>query len=196
MNSVAAVIIAAGSSRRLGQPKQLILLNGETLLQRSMRITREAGADSVFVVLGANRERIETEVDFSETKIIVNAQWEEGMASSIRAAIQAIRDQAPQTTGVLLTVCDQPAITSQHLSCMLAAFRDDSASTIASAYAGKRGIPAIFPREAFADLLALRGDRGARGLLSDPDRVVIELALENGELDIDQPIDLARLPTN
>jgi molybdenum cofactor cytidylyltransferase len=118
------------------------------------------------------------------------------MASSIRAAIEALQEQASETTGVLLMICDQPAITSEHLAKMLSAFREDSTRAIASGYAGRRGIPAIFPRNAFADLLALRGDRGARGLLSDSNRKVIEIALENGELDIDQPSDLARLRTD
>ena len=90
-------------------------------------------------------------------------------------------------------LCDQPAVTAEHLGRLLAAFRQNPANAIASAYSGKRGIPAIFPREAFPDLLALRGDQGARGLLSEPRRAVTEIALDGGELDIDRPEDLARL---
>ena len=193
MNPVAAVIIAAGSSSRLGQPKQLVVFNGETLLQRSIRIARQAGATPVFVVLGAHREQIDSAVDFSDASVVVNERWEEGMASSIRIAIKSLQEQAPFAMGVLLMICDQPAVTLEHLQHMLTAFGKDNSVAIASVYAGKRGIPAIFSRDAFADLLALRGDRGARGLLSDPNRKVIEVALENGDLDIDLPSDLARL---
>lgn len=191
--NVAAVIIAAGSSSRLGQPKQLLVLNGETLLQRAIRIAQEAGASPVVVVLGAYREQIETGVDFSGVDIVVNSIWEEGMASSIRAGIQALRERAPETVGVLLMICDQPAVTSEHLGQMLAVFEHNRVSAIASVYAGKRGIPAIFPRTCFAGLLELRGDKGARALLSDPTRTVIEIPLESGDLDIDRPEDLAHL---
>jgi molybdenum cofactor cytidylyltransferase len=192
MNSVAAVIIAAGSSSRLGQPKQLLVLNGEALLQRAICNAHEAGASPVIVVLGAHREQIQSEVDFSKAGIVVNRGWEEGMASSIRAGVDELQ-KAPDVPGVLLMLCDQPAVTAEHLGRMISAFRQNPANAIASVYSGKRGIPAIFPREAFPDLLALRGDQGARGLLSAPSRTVTEIALDGGELDIDRPEDLARL---
>jgi len=186
------VIIAAGSSSRLGQPKQLLVLNGEALLQRAIRNAHEAGASPVIVVLGAHREQIQSEVDFSKAGIVVNRGWEEGMASSIRAGVDELQ-KAPDVPGVLLMLCDQPAVTAEHLGRMISAFRQNPANAIASVYSGKRGIPAIFPREAFPDLLALRGDQGARGLLSAPSRTVTEIALDGGELDIDRPEDLARL---
>ena len=90
MKRVAAIIIAAGSSSRLGQPKQLLALDGEMLLQRTVRIAREAGAAPVLVVLGAHREEIEARVDLSGTSIVLNRDWEEGMASSIRAGVEAL----------------------------------------------------------------------------------------------------------
>jgi molybdenum cofactor cytidylyltransferase len=192
VNSVAAVIIAAGSSSRLGQPKQLLMLDGETLLQRAIRITHEAETSPVLVVLGAHREEIEAGVDFTGSKIVVNPNWEEGMASSIRAGVGALTDE-PGSPGVLLMTCDQPRVTAEHLGRMMAAFRHSETSAIASVYAGKRGIPALFPRSAFPELLTLHGDKGARGLLSEPDREVIEIALDGGEVDIDRPEHLSHL---
>jgi molybdenum cofactor cytidylyltransferase len=193
MNSVAGVIIAAGSSSRLGQPKQLLVSQEETLLHRAIRLANEVDTHPVLVVLGAHREQIELGVDLSAARVVVNPDWEEGMAASIRVAILALRERASGAAGVLLMVCDQPAVTAEHLRRMLAAFEQDRNSAIASVYAGKRGIPAIFPRASFAELLALRGDTGARGLLSDPNRQVIELALEGGGVDIDRPEDLLHL---
>ena len=193
MNKVAAVIVAAGASSRLGEPKQLLLLEGETLLGRAIRIAMEAGAGPVLVILGANRERIEAEVDLSGVKVVANSGWQEGMASSIRLGVKELSKQAPESAGVLLMVCDQPAVTSEHVSRMIEIFRKQPASAIASTYAGKRGIPAIFPRSAFVDLLALSGDQGARGLLSQDGREVIEVPLAGGELDIDRPADLIHL---
>jgi molybdenum cofactor cytidylyltransferase len=193
MDSIAALIIAAGSSSRLGQPKQLLVFAGETLLQRAIRLPLEAGAKPVFVVLGAHREQIEPRVDFHGTKIVFNGNWQEGMASSIRIGIQALKAEAPDAGGVLLMICDQPAVTAEHLGRMLAVFRRNPTNAVASEYAGKRGIPVIFPSHAFSELLELRGDQGARGLLSDPERTVIELRLENGDIDIESPEDLSRL---
>ena len=193
MNSVAGVIIAAGSSSRLGQPKQLVEWDGETLLKRAIRVAQESGTTPLLVVLGAHREEIESRVDFSGTKIVVNRNWEEGMASSIRVGIEGLRENESEAAGVLLMICDQPAVTAEHLHRMVAAFQRNPTSAIASVYAGKRGIPAIFPSDAFDELLALRGDRGARGLLSNLARTVIEIALIDGDLDIDIPEDLSRL---
>ena len=193
MNSVPALVIAAGSSSRLGQPKQLLVLDGETLLQRAIRIACESGASPVLVVLGAHLEQIEPGIDRSQATVVVNSGWEEGMASSIRLGIQALEAESPQAAGVLFMICDQPAVSAEHLRLLLASFRQDPATPVASVYAGKRGIPAIFPRPAFPSLLALRGDQGARRLLADPNRNVIELALDGGGLDIDRPEDLPRL---
>jgi len=193
MSSIGAVIIAAGSSSRLGQPKQLLKLNGEMLLQRAIRIAQQSGLSPVLVVLGAHRRHIESQIDFSGASIIVNGEWEEGMASSIRFGIEALKKDAPEAQGVLLMICDQPAVTAEHLCRMLDAFRQHPAGRIASVYASRRGIPAIFPLQAFPDLLALRGDHGARGLLADKDCEVFEIPLDGGELDIDRPEDLAGL---
>lgn len=193
MKKVAAVIIAAGSSSRLGRPKQLILFAGETLLARAIRVARESGVEPLFVVLGANREEIEAGVDLSRAQIVLNRNWKEGMASSIRAGIDAVEKDTAEVDGVLLMVCDQPLVTEEHLRRMLAAFRQSGTSSIASLYSGKRGIPAIFPRQSFAELAALKGDQGARSLLSEAQREVIEAALEGGEVDVDRAEDVLKL---
>ena len=193
MKDLAAVSSAAGSSSRLGRPKQLLIFEGEALLQRAIRIAREAGISRVLVVLGAHRQQIEARVDLSNVEIVVNRDWEEGMASSIRTGTRALDQDASECSGVLLMICDQPAVTVEHLRKMLAAFMRDPESAVASVYAGKRGIPALFPRKAFADLLNLSGDKGARELLSGPNRKVNEILLDRGEIDIDRPEDLSHL---
>jgi len=192
MHSVPAVIIAAGSSSRLGRPKQLVMLQGETLLERAIRIAHEGGAAPVFVVLGAHLSEIKSRVEISSSEIVVNQNWQEGMASSIRAGVEALAEGAPDSAGVLLMICDQPSVTTGHLRGMLAAFRQNPACTIASGYAGRRGIPALFPRSSYVDLLSLRGDQGARGLLFKPGASVLDVPLEGGEIDIDLPEDLTR----
>jgi CTP:molybdopterin cytidylyltransferase MocA len=191
---VAAIIVAAGESRRLGQPKQLVLIDGEPLLHRAIRLARESGASPVFVVLGAQRELIENSVDFGTAKIVVNQEWEEGLASSIRTGVKAVQAEAPTAAGILLMTCDQPRVTVNHLQRLILMSHAQSAPTaIASAYGGTRGIPAIFPRQMIADLLALRGDKGARTLLNRPSSSVISIPLAEGEVDVDSPEDLEQL---
>jgi molybdenum cofactor cytidylyltransferase len=190
--SVAAIIVAAGASSRLGQPKQLVLVDGEPLLQRAIRCAGEAGAMPVFVVLGAYRERIEKALELCDVTVIPNANWEEGLASSIRVGVKAAG--AVGVAGVLLMTCDQPRVTVEHLRMMIEKFGSElNPVLIASTYAGIRGTPAIFPRTMFADLMGLRGDKGARGLLAKTSLPLMEIPLEGGEVDIDWPEDLASL---
>lgn len=193
MSQVAAIIVAAGASSRLGQPKQLVIFDGEPLLQRTIRIAAEAGASPVFVVLGAHREFIESKVDFQAAKIVLNPRWAEGLAGSIRAGVRAVEAEAPHASGVLLMTCDQPRVTTQHLGWLIDSIRHSPGSAAASLYAGKRGVPAVFPRAAFAELCTLHGDKGARDLLVNPPWPVMEIALEGGEVDIDRPDDLVKL---
>lgn len=193
MQALPAVILAAGSSSRLGQAKQLLLLDGETLVQRAIRVAHEAGASPVFVVLGAHSEAIRAGIEGTVARIVVNEDWREGMATSICAGVGAMEEESPDSVGVLLMLCDQPSVTVEHLRRLMQEFFAARDAAIASVYAGKRGTPAVFPRTAFAELLALRGDKGARGLLGDPARRVIEIPLEGGEVDIDLPEDLEHL---
>lgn len=192
--SVAAIIVAAGSSSRLGRPKQLLVIDGEPMLQRVIRCADEAGASPVFVVLGAYRELIQSAIEFGRASIVVNENLQEGMASSFREGGAAMIAQAPEIAGVLLMVCDQPRITAEHLRHMIDIFVGQPApSMIASVYAGTRGTPAILPMQAIPDLLVLRGDKGARTLLANSAWPVVEVPFAGGEIDLDLPQDLDRL---
>lgn len=192
--TIPALILAAGGSRRLGQPKQLLCVDGEPLLPRVIRIVRSAGAQPVVVVLGGSLAPIQTGVDFSDCEVVVNEHWDRGIASSIHAGLAAVESQSAECDGVLLLACDQPRLTVGHVEKMLRVFAEHNGrSMIASSYAETRGIPAIFPRSLFPGLLKLEGDRGARSLLFDPRQSVIEVPLEGGEIDIDTPADLRYL---
>lgn len=175
----AAVVLAAGASSRLGEPKQLVTLAGETLLERAIRTAREADCSPVVVVLGAAAERIAEQCDLSDAVVVVNELWSEGMGSSVRLGVAAVQG----ADGVVLMTCDQPAVTAAHLRALMA-----SGGVVGSAYAGRVGVPAYFPAAEFAGLLALRGDRGARELL----RGMAAVDLPGGEVDVDTVEDLAR----
>jgi CTP:molybdopterin cytidylyltransferase MocA len=191
---VAAIVLAAGASRRLGQTKQLLMLGGETLLERALRLAREAGASPVVAVLGAHFDLIRASIPFNDALPVFNEKWEQGMAGSIHAGLRALEAIAPQTTGALFMSCDQPRLTAAHLRALIGAFTADSGRAIAvSTYAGTQGVPAVFPRAVFSHLAALRGDKGARAVLAEPPCPVVSLALAGGEVDIDFPADLVNL---
>ena len=192
--SVAAIVLAAGASRRLGQPKQLVMLKGERLLEHALRVSKEAGATPVVVVLGAHQDAIRAAVRFEDAIVLVNEDWEKGLATSIHSGLRAVDDMDAKIAGVLLLSCDQPRLTADHLRSMIAQFEGEFAPTIiASAYGEVKGVPAIFPRKAFPELRALDGDRGARGVILHPPCAVITLPFEGGEVDIDLPRDIAKL---
>ncbi|HEX7730491.1 MAG TPA: nucleotidyltransferase family protein [Terracidiphilus sp.] len=191
---VAAVILAAGASRRLGQPKQLLQLNGETLLARAVRIASEAGAEPVFAVLGAHAEEMQSALATSSARILLNAEWQSGLASSVRVGVLAVQQHPPAADGVLLMNCDQPRLNAAHLRALLAAFAAQAGQGIAaSSYSGARGVPAIFPRALFGQLQQLTGDKGARALLMQSAQPVALVPFAGGDLDIDTPDDLAHL---
>lgn len=178
--SVAAVVLAAGASRRLGRPKQALEVGSETLLARAVRMAREAGLDPVIVVVADLT--LAKLLRPAEATILLNADASEGIASSIRVGIAGAKQL--DVSGAVLMTCDQVAVTSDHLRSLCA--RPDFAA--GSAYAGAIGIPAYFPVSAFENLLQLRGDRGARNLLQN----ARSIATEALSLDVDTKEDLQR----
>ena len=191
---LAAIVLAAGASRRLGQPKQLLRHGGETMIARAVRLAGEAGVAPVIAVLGAEQERIRATVEFGNAIVVVNNDWELGMATSIQAGLRAVEEALPQVAGALILACDQPRLTAEHLRGLLEGFAAESGlAIVASAYAGGMGVPAVFPRGVFAALDGLKGDQGARALLMEAPCKVIALPFPGGEIDIDVPGDLEQL---
>ena len=192
--AIPALILAAGASRRLGQPKQLVQINGESLLDRTIRVAREAGADPIVAVLGANLDLILKFAKCDGTRIVKNILWEQGIASSIHSGIQEIQQVSPTATGILLLVCDQPNVTSSHLANLTGEFANTvQPAIVASTYSGIVGIPAIFPSSQFPNLLGLSGDAGARYLLRNPSCPLVLVSFPGGEIDVDTPADLSIL---
>lgn len=192
--SVAAIVLAAGASRRLGQPKQLLQVNGEMLLERAVRLANEAGTAPIIAVLGANYDAILASASLASAIAVHNEQWPTGIASSIRAGFDAVARTIPNCDGVMLLVCDQPKLTAEHLRVLMHEFPSRNGATIvASSYAGAFGVPAIFPRSTFQHLQRLEGDQGARLLLRNPPCELIAIEFQGGEIDIDHPEDLAQL---
>jgi molybdenum cofactor cytidylyltransferase len=176
--SVAAVVLAAGASRRLGRAKQSLEIDGETLLERAVRVAVEAGLEPVIVVVrdaGVGKS-------LRGCELVVNALADEGMASSIRVGVA--RAQELGVAGVVVMACDQVALRAEHLRELCG----EVGRVTGSGYAGKIGIPAYFPKENFGELMELRGDVGARELL----RGAVAVVDEGLGLDVDTEADFQR----
>ncbi len=180
---IAAIVLAAGGSKRLGEPKQLVRLGGETLLERAVRVAREAGCSPVVVLLGAEYVQVLTGCSLGDVITVVNDQWQEGMSSSLRLGVHAVKNVAGEVDGVVVMTCDQPAVTTGHLQRLMA-----GAEIKASRYDGRKGVPAYFPKDSLNALADLTGDSGARDLLRDAGFE----DLSGGELDVDTVEDLQR----
>lgn len=192
-NDTAVIVLAAGASRRLGHPKQLVDWQGSPLVRHAARIALSAQVGPVLVVLGARREEIVPALEGLDLQVVLNSQWAEGLGSSIGAGVRAARGRTPPPRNVILMPCDQPHATADHLR-RLVGLLDDGTGLAGTSYADTIGVPAIFHRSFFDQLEALEGDRGAQGILrGHPDAPTAPLAA--AALDIDTPEDLAGLET-
>lgn len=192
--NIPAIVLAAGASTRLGQPKQMLQYGGETLLARAIRLAKEGGGAPVLAILGANSDTTFVEAQNAGAIPIINEVWQRGIASSIHAGLGMLSMVGPNAPGVLLLTCDQPRLMAEHLAKMLGAFlSQDEPAIVGSGYGGTIGTPVIFPRCVFPQLRALQGDMGARAILRNPPCVVREVPFRDGEIDIDTPADLENL---
>jgi molybdenum cofactor cytidylyltransferase len=189
MDRVTGILLAAGSSQRFGADKQSTLIGGVPMLTRATRLLLEAGLVMPIVVLGPRAADHRPLLAGLEMRIVENAAAASGMASSLVAAL----DAAGNCDAIVITVCDQPAVTAAHLRALVAAWRSTGSSIVASSYSGTRGVPALFDARHFAELRQLHGDRGAGPLLARHANSVHLIPLPGGEVDIDIPADLTRL---
>jgi len=182
-----AVVLAAGASVRFGSAKQLVRIGGRPLLHTVVTRASEVAGTAVTVVLGARAAELAPLLRHSPVSIVINRDWPEGLASSIRAGVTRL----PGTcTGVMLVLADQAAVTAEDLKRLAAAWRRQPDYIAAALYRATTGVPAIFPRSCFSDLAELRGDVGARAVLRrNPDRVV-RVPMESAAFDLDTPEDL------
>ncbi len=187
-NSVAGLLLAAGSSSRLGRPKQLIEYEGKTLIRRAAETLIEAGCLPVIVVLGAEVDGTRQALDGLAVRIFVHQGWEEGMGSSIAFGVRSLLETESDLDAILISTCDQPKISGSDLLDFLAQFSTSRASIIAAEYEGVRGVPALFSSEVFDDLLKLSGDKGARDLIRGRNSIAISLPV--AAFDVDKPADL------
>jgi molybdenum cofactor cytidylyltransferase len=185
-------LLAAGASRRLGQPKQLVPMNGESLLRRQCRTALGADVGPVAAILGCHVRECERSVADLLVTTHFNSAWEEGLASSIRLAVQIAESR--ESSGLLILHADQYRVTAEDLQTLVRTWTQSPQSACVASYGDTIGPPVIFPQQHFGDLLALRGDSGARPVLTNlPTDQLQQVLLPNALIDLDLPQQLTAL---
>lgn len=183
---VHGLLLAAGGSRRLGQPKQLLELAGVPLVRRAATDLARVCGGGVTVMTGADAEAVAGALGGLGLSLCHNPRWRAGLAGTIAAGLAALGDWR----AVLIAACDQPGITAAELGRLVAAWAADPARPAAARYDGVTGIPALFPRAWEGRLMALEGDQGARALLRDRSAEITAVDLPGAATDVDAPADV------
>jgi molybdenum cofactor cytidylyltransferase len=179
------IILAAGSSSRLGQPKQLLEYNGSTLLRNMLTQASGIPYAEIMVVTGANSEAIEGDLRQSAVSICYNKEWEQGMGSSIAAGLKKLLELHPDLKACIFAVCDQPFVTTQVFRDILEQQTQSGKGIIASLYADTLGTPVLFNHTYFEALLSLNGKEGAKKIAEMHLDDVASVPFDKGAIDID-----------
>jgi molybdenum cofactor cytidylyltransferase len=195
MNSnreIAIVLLAAGSSSRLGRSKQLLSITGQPLLLKSVEAAIESGIKNIIVVLGANEEAHRQIIKDAGVQVVVNTDWKKGMGNSLKMGLSYLLQQLPKVEAVITMVCDQPLITSDQIKKLIAGYESSGSAIVASFYQGVAGVPVLFHRTLFPELLLLPDDAGAKKMLQQHPELIQMVPFPGGEVDIDTEDDLRK----
>ena len=185
MSKIGIIILAAGASTRLGRPKQLLQLNGESLVQKTVKAALDV-SDITLTVLGSHYNEVHQEIKYFKTQTAFNLDWNKGMGSSIKFGLHEIHKTHPDLQAVIITVCDQPFLTSKLLGQLVEAFYKGN-PLVASVYGNTVGVPVLFDRQYFKMLLKIDDEVGARHLLKREDPFLV--SFPRGSQDIDTETD-------
>lgn len=185
VNSCGIVILAAGASTRLGKPKQLLQYRGKTLLDHTVNEAISAMSDAVIVVLGKNADLFQEEIDKEKVLVVINKDWEEGMASSVRLGLDTLLKNKPYLDAVIFMVCDQPHISSSILNELIITQQRTTKQIVTSNYGESIGPPALFHKKYFPELAKLKGDVGAKNIIQQNMHDVTTIEFPEGKIDID-----------
>ncbi len=191
IDNVAIAILAAGESKRMGSPKAFLQIEGETLLDRTIATAKSTNAQNIFLITGAYHNEMLQIANMAGIKVLFNEDWQEGMSSSLRRAIEAVGDLS-NLKGLLVLLIDQPYVDRDLLKLLISKFEENPEKPITSFYKNVNGVPAIFPRILWNDLLEISGDKGARQLLQKREDV-ISIPFPKGAIDLDFPEDFEQI---
>ncbi|HLJ29596.1 MAG TPA: NTP transferase domain-containing protein [Candidatus Angelobacter sp.] len=190
-SGIAAVVLAAGMSRRMGTPKQLLELDGKVLLQHTLENVRGSGIDEIVLVLGFAADAVRQQISINGLKVVVNPEYQQGMGTSLRAGLAAV---SPQAKGGLIVLADQPLIRPGTLTQLMAYHHEHQPQILIPAYKGFRGNPVLLDREVFPELMSLNGDVGCRAIFGSHTENIHKLDVDDIGilLDIDSMDDLQK----
>lgn len=190
--NVAALVLAAGGSARLGQPKQLLRYRGQSLVRRTVAAAIGGGCDPVAVVVGREREMVAADLQNLAVKLVRHDSWADGIGSSLRAGVQALED----CEAVIILACDQPHVDADLIGRLITTSLQTQKSIVASSYAQTLGVPALFARSYFGELLSLGDAQGAKSIIAAHPEEVARIDFPGGAVDLDTPADYRRLPND
>jgi len=167
----------------MGKPKQLLQYHGQSLLKHAVQEAINANEGTVIVVLGANAEVLETEVNNKKVTVVENKEWQEGMASSVRAGLTALQKIIPLVDGAIIMVCDQPYLSASLLNELVNKQRETGKPIVTCYYGEAIGPPALFHKSFFPELIKLAGDAGARKIIQQHSDEVATVLFPKGEAD-------------
>jgi molybdenum cofactor cytidylyltransferase len=182
MKNVSVIILAAGSSSRMGQSKQLLAWGEGTLLTHAIKTALDSRAGKVYVVLGDKETEHRKLIESLPVHVVSNPSWKSGMGSSLKAGLSLAKEHSD---AVLVTVCDQPFVTSQHLNHLISHFDSTGQSIVASKYGDVAGVPALFGHVMYDEILTLGDEEGARRIIEKHKDQSALVFLKFGENDID-----------
>lgn len=194
-NKIAILILAAGSSSRLGTSKQLLQVNSEPLLIKVVNSSLATPVNKVFVVLGSNKEEHQKIIDSLPVEIIVNQEWKNGMGNSIKAGIRSIISYG-NFSGVVILVCDQPYLNTQHINKLIESHDKTKKGIVASWYANSPGVPAYFDNSFFEKILQIHDEQGAKMIFTQYVDQVTYVDFPEGVIDIDTMEDYRNVLNN
>jgi len=178
------IILAAGQSARMGRPKQKLLYQGDTLLQHAVKTALASVCEPVVVVLGAFADELLSDIESYPVKVIINQNWDEGMASSIRAGITQLQN-IPGVSNALIMLCDQPHVNATLLDQMIQTKQRHAKGIVACAYNNTIGVPVLFGESYYPYLLSLTGHEGAKKILTAHTDDIETIVFPLGAVDID-----------
>lgn len=177
----------------MGRLKQLLRYRGKTLIEHAVAQAAEADFDPIAVVLGAEALRVREVLLATDVLIVENLHWQSGMGSSITAGVRGLEASGADPEAIAILLADQPLVTADHLKRMVSLLRQSTGNVAAARYAEALGVPAIFKRDLFPRLAALRGEAGARSVIRDLGELVLSFDLPEAAIDVDTPDDFAAL---
>jgi molybdenum cofactor cytidylyltransferase len=188
---IAAIVLAAGISARMGKPKQTLTVSGKPMLEKALEAYRRAGVDLVVVVLGAHAAEIRRRVEFKKEKVVLNPLYRRGMSTSLKLGLKAAEKGAD---AVIIALGDQPFLSPDTIKTLIKVYRRTRAPVVVPVYHGTRGNPVIFDKSLFPEIKRIRGDRGAKSVVERHRDSLQEVAVEDrGVLaDIDTPSDYVK----